>query len=181
MRREERRERDVERRALAELRARLAAVAPAADAWFRRWVRRGRFDLVRGARLDERRDRIELPAIHVRDEGGPVWAHDDPGRGLGRYRYYRFSLGVPHSLSGGLTGCRMGGPGGGLGTFRSLAELARKETKSDRGAGWPDIQSDVLRAGVLVARLLDDDGFEPWLVPSLRSEARHLASVVARR
>lgn len=176
---DERRKLAAEQRELQVLRSRLAAVAPAADAWFARWARAGRLELALRARADEPRRRIELPRFHITDKGA-VWASEDRRPDRGPYRWYDFALGRTHSLFGGLAGTRMGGPGGDLGSFRTLSELSRKKMKYPSGHLWPRMEADVLLVGLRVAELLRGGMLEPLLVDRLRNEARWMRSVVER-
>lgn len=174
-----RRARDAERREVHALRARLGALAPAADAWLARWIRAGRLDLVLAARPDLRPTHVALPRLRVTGEGGARWQHEAQDLGHGTHRWYDFALGRTHAIRGGVSGIRLvGGVGGELGTVRTLAELAQRAWRSPRPPTWDGLEADVLRVGIRVAELLREGGLEPLLVASLARDAVHLASVI---
>jgi hypothetical protein len=176
-RREARRERDAERRETDALRDQLAAIAPAADAWFARWVRAGRLKLVLEARPDLRETRIGLPRFYIADDGAAVWHHEAPHAGRGRHRWYDFALGRTHSIRGGLSGTKFfGGVGGELGTVRTLAELARKKMRYPPQRFWDGMQKDVLRVGIRVADLLRKGELEQLVLASLQKDAANVAA-----
>lgn len=174
------RERGAAQRSLDALRSRLAEVAPAADAWFVRWVRKGRLDLVLRARADVKESRIVLPRFRI-TRNGAVWTTEDKRADEGQHRWYDFALGKTHSIFGGLTGIKFfGGIGGDLGTVRSLAELSRRKMKCPEGRRWDGMEHDVLHVGLRVAELLRDDVLEPMLVDRLRREAGWVGKVARR-
>jgi hypothetical protein len=172
--RAEQRQRDHDQRRLDAARARLADVAPDADAWFARWVRKGRLDLILRARAHVKDTRFTLERFRITRKGA-VWTTEDPHADDGPHRWYDFSVGRTHAIFGGVTGIKfIGGIGGDLGTVRSLLELSRKDMASKDGTRWDGMKEDVLRVGLRVAQLFRDDALEPLLVDTLRRDARWL-------
>jgi hypothetical protein len=126
--------------------------------------------------VDGSRDRIALPRIEMTETGADFELPRASRRGG---PWYEFSVGRAHSLRGGYSSRLGGGVGGELGTFRTLAALARKKVKCPGGQSWASMEADVLHVGIRVAALFVSGRLEAVLAEELGREARHISERVA--